>query len=266
MALSREIDPQVREIIIASLEILERPTDIEGMFRTGDVPGLIQVLRSNNIQHIMDAAAALGQLQDRSAVEPLVIVFHNPASPPRVRLAAAEALLELKSAPAVVTLLGALRRDSWQVRRNAAAVLGQLQATWAVEPLAKALRDPHPVVRRTAAAALRRIGTAEAVNALRAYFATQSTSETASVMGNNALPPAAPPPPAPVVPPTEPTRIPTASGEYQAVTPQKIVTPAAAPTQPSLPVVTPRLINTIPEPPVDSGGSTRDGNPSRPTR
>ncbi|MCD4684596.1 MAG: HEAT repeat domain-containing protein, partial [Anaerolineae bacterium] len=89
-------------------------------------------------------------------------------------------LLKLQSAPAVVTLLGALRRDSWQVRRNAAAVLGQIQATWAVEPLAKALDDAHPVVRRTAAAALRRIGSADAINALRARFTEQARSKAVS--------------------------------------------------------------------------------------
>jgi HEAT repeat protein len=226
-ALSREKDPQVREMLMAALEILERPTDIEGMIRTRNVPGLIQLLTSSNSQHVIDAALALGKLQDRSAVEPLVILFHNPSSQPRVRLAAAESLLELKSAPAVVTLLGALRRDSWQVRRNAAAVLGQLQATWAVDPLAQALKDPHPVVRRTAAAALRRIGTADAVNALRAYFATRPTTETAAVAGGESLlPPSAPPSP----PPAQPVSAPKQSGEYQAVS-QKSVMPVVPPLQ-----------------------------------
>ena len=141
---------------------------------------MIGVLKSRNPDSVITAAQALGVLGNRLAVEPLVILFHNSSSPPAVRLAAAEALLELKSAPAVVTLLGALRRDSWEVRRNAAAVLGQIQATWAVAPLTAVLDDPHPVVRRAAAAALRRIGTPEAIAALRARFAPSTSPEASS--------------------------------------------------------------------------------------
>ncbi len=152
----------------------------DGIAKVQDVDRLIEVLKSRNPESVIAAARALGTLGNRMAVEPLVILFHNSSSPPAVRLSAAEALLELKSAPAVVTLLGALRRDSWEVRRNAAAVLGQIQAVWAVAPLAAALDDPHPVVRRTAAAALKRIGTAEAIAALRARFAPPTLPEVAT--------------------------------------------------------------------------------------
>ncbi len=173
-ALRRETDTQTRRSLATALHDLDHRTDVKSLIKTNDVDGLIQALHSRHPEHVIAAARALGRLNDRLAVEPLVILFHNVAAPPAVRLAAAEALLELKSAPAVVTLLGALRRDAWQVRRNAAAVLGQIQATWAVEPLADALTDPHPVVRRTAAAALRRIGTADAIATLRARAAPQA--------------------------------------------------------------------------------------------
>ncbi len=172
-ALRVETDEQARRNMTVALHVLDRRTDVHTIVKSEDVERLINVLKSRHPDHVILAAKALGALGDRLAVEPLVILFQNPSSPPAVRLAAAEALLELKSAPAVVTLLGALRRDSWEVRRNAAAVLGQIQATWAVEPLAAALDDPHPVVRRTAAAALNRIGTAEAVAALRTRIAPQ---------------------------------------------------------------------------------------------
>jgi HEAT repeat protein len=172
----QETDSRVQANLRSALHVLDHRTDITALIQTKDVPGLIKALNSRRPAHAVAAARALGKLGDRIAVEPLVILFHNPASTPEVRLAAAEALLELKSAPAVVTLLGALRRESWQVRRNAAAVLGQIQATWAVKPLAAALQDPHPVVRRTAAAALRRIGTVEAVAALRGHFTPQAVA------------------------------------------------------------------------------------------
>ena len=86
----------------------------------------------------------------------------------RVRLAVAEALIKLQSAPAEITLLAALRNERWMIRRNAAAVLGQIQADWAVEPLIQSLRDPIEAVRRVARAALERIGTAEALAAIHA--------------------------------------------------------------------------------------------------
>ena len=173
-ALHDETDTQVRGHLNMALHELDHRTDVRRMFQSHDLDGLITALKSRRQRTVILAARALGHLGDRMAVEPLVILFHSATSSPSMRLAAAEALLELKSAPAVVTLLGALRRDSWEVRRNAAAVLGQIQATWAVDPLAEALDDPHPVVRRTAAAALRRIGTAEAVAALRARFAAEA--------------------------------------------------------------------------------------------
>jgi hypothetical protein len=187
-ALRAETDEQARRNLMMAVHMLDRRTDVEGIARVQDVNRLIEVLKSRNPESVIAAANALGALGNRLAVEPLVILFHNPSSSPTIRLAAAEALLELKSAPAVVTLLGALRRDSWEVRRNAAAVLGQIQAVWAVAPLAAALDDPHPVVRRTSAAALKRIGTAEAIAALRARFAPPTLPEIQ-------VAPAAPAPP-----------------------------------------------------------------------
>ena len=177
-ALHTETDEQVRRNLVLALHVLDHRTDVSRIAKSQDVNRLVEVLKSRNPDSVIMAAQALGALGNRLAVEPLVILFHSPSSSPAVRLAAAEALLELKSAPAVVTLLGALRRDSWEVRRNAAAVLGQIQAIWAVEPLAAALDDPHPVVRRTAAAALKRIGTAEAIAALRIRFAPPAPPET----------------------------------------------------------------------------------------
>jgi hypothetical protein len=190
-----ETDEQARRNMTMALHMMDRRTDVEGIVREQDIDRLIGVLKSRNPESVIAAAQALGVLGNRLAVEPLVILFHNASSPPAVRLAAAEALLELKSAPAVVTLLGALRRDSWEVRRNAAVVLGQIQAVWAIAPLAAALDDPHPVVRRTAAAALKRIGTAEAVAALRARFAPSSLPEVSpslEVTRRTAIKPAEP--------------------------------------------------------------------------
>jgi HEAT repeat protein len=223
-ALRSETDLQVRTNLVTALHILDHRTDVNRLIKGKDVKGLMAALKSRHPENTIAAARALGELGDRIAVEPLVILFQNTSRPPRVRLAAAEALLQLKSAPAVVTLLGALRRDSWQVRRNAAAVLGQIQASWAVEPLIEALDDPHPIVRRTAAAALRRVGTAEAIAALRARFAFRPV-ETARSAGPRPTPveDRRLPAPLPQVAVAEPTT-PAASSQDE----EKVLVPARA--------------------------------------
>ncbi len=168
-ALAVEQDWQAHAALAAALQYLDHDIHIETMIKNRDVDGLSKMLSSSNVDDILQACDALASLGNRRATEPLVMVFRNPLLPNHARLAAAEALLKLESAPAVVTLLGALRRDDWQVRRNAAAVLGQLQATWATAPLIKALADANQVVRRTALAALRRIGTPEALAAVKTF-------------------------------------------------------------------------------------------------
>lgn len=180
-ALARENDLQLRVSLLVAIQVLDTGSDTAVLAEAHDVQGLIHALQGRDPEQVISAARSLGELGDRIAVEPLVILFHNPAALPAVRLAAAEALLELRSAPAVVTLLGALRRESWEVRRNSAAVLGQIQATWAVTPLTAALDDRNPLVRRTAAAALHRIGTEEAMAALRRRFGGQPVPTHAGV-------------------------------------------------------------------------------------
>src|SRR5258708_348177 len=168
-------------MITASLQYLVHEMHVETMVKDHDVRGLTKMLNSYKTEEIVSACEALGKLGDRIAVEPLVMVFRNPMLPVPARLAAAEALLLLESAPAVVTLLGALRRDNWQVRRNAAAVLGQLQAIWAVDPLITALEDSNQAVRRTAAAAPRRINTPDALRAADAFDEAQQKASTQQI-------------------------------------------------------------------------------------
>ncbi len=129
-------------------------------------------LNDKNPQDIIKAVQTLGELKDKRAVEPLVGLFQNPSTSIKVRLAVAEALLKLESAPVEVTLLAALRHKHWHIRRNGAAILGQLNADWAVEPLARAMGDENMAVRKMAYAALKRIGTPEARAAAKAALRT----------------------------------------------------------------------------------------------
>lgn len=209
--LETEQDPDTRAHILAALESLEVEherddhkdldtfdDDIDDKEETAifdtEVLRMVRQLESDDDDEIIAAAQKLGDLKDKQAVEPLVIRFKDPKVAIRVRLAVAEALLELESALVEVALLGALRKPDWRVRRNAAAILGQLKADWAVEPLSRALNDKHERVRRTAFAALKYIGTPEALDAIkqaaRRKKAQQkadkkSTSEQPAVESNN---------------------------------------------------------------------------------
>ncbi len=168
LALMNEPDPATRASIASALETLmdtgeHENVDTSLMPEDGElVERLIQQLHDKDPQLVIEAARQLGDLQNKLAVEPLVVLFRDARVSIQVRLAAAEALLKLEGAPVEATLLANLRNPEWTIRRKAAAILGQLKAEWAVMPLAKALRDPHPIVRRTARAALKHIGTVEA--------------------------------------------------------------------------------------------------------
>ncbi len=197
-ALAVEPDWKAHATMSAALQYLDTDIHIEQMLKSRDVRGLIKMLNSSRLEEVLTAANALGDIGDKHATEALVVLFRNPFAPQKARLAVAEALLKLESAPAVVTLLRALRRDDWTVRRNAAAVLGQVNATWAMEPLIVALNDPVPIVRKTAEAALRRMNLPEAEPALREYEVSAKARQTTGILPTPAEAAALP---APVAPP-----------------------------------------------------------------
>lgn len=177
-ALRDEKNPYVREHISSALAYLRHDNLIEDLFINKNVSGLIEMLNSPRTDDVLHAIEALGNLGDRSATEGLVMVFRNGLVSDDVRLAAAQALLKLESAPAVVTLLAALGKNEWQVRRNAVTVLGQLKATWATTPIAKALRDPHAKVRKSAEYALKQINTPDAQEVLQRYYQEDKIHQT----------------------------------------------------------------------------------------
>ncbi|MEL7236552.1 MAG: HEAT repeat domain-containing protein, partial [Chloroflexota bacterium] len=145
-ALEAEEDPDARLALASALDYLtpqqRQPQQPENRPQSR-VERLIQHLTGPRPDLALQAAIALGKLGDLQAVPALVIVFRNRRQPANVRLAAARALLVMNSAPAEVTLLGALESEKWHLRRNGAAILGRLEAEWAVEPLARALYDPN---------------------------------------------------------------------------------------------------------------------------
>ena len=192
-ALEKESDPGTRSNILAALAILQQELERRQQAR-GEQPAtrepisehdrLVKQLRYGEPDEAIAAANLLGESEDHEAVVPLVIVFNDPTTPIKVRLAVADALLKLESAPVEVALLGALRSDEPRIRRNAAAILGQLRAEWAIEPLAELLDDPTELISKTAQAALRFIGTPEAFEALRRYSERQAERERSREQDN----------------------------------------------------------------------------------
>lgn len=193
-AYKQEDDPQTRMVIASAIQALleyAKRGQKEAAPVHSDVPAvqqLIQRLHSADSEAIIEAARKLGDLGDKIAVEPLVMLFQDPSMSIRVRFTVAEALLKLESAPVEVTLLANLRDEDWHIRRNGAAILGQLKAEWAIEALANALRDPHPVVQRTARAALKRIGTPESRKVLAQASGVTSRAPLRPAGGSNRTP------------------------------------------------------------------------------
>jgi hypothetical protein len=177
VAFTAEEDTNTRMIIATAIETLsvdnkevtdDKPQRIATSKLSGSslVERLVERLHSDKPEIIAKTAQQLGDLGDKTAVEPLILLFNDHTKTIQVRLSVAEALLKLEAAPVEVALLGNLRHADWHIRRNGAAILGQLRAEWAIQPLARALNDAHPIVRRTARAALKHIGTPESRKAL----------------------------------------------------------------------------------------------------
>lgn len=122
------------------------------------VPVLIRALHDRDSQVRRQAALALGEIEDRRAVEPLGLLLQDECA--AVREAAAQALAELGDARALDVLVQILHKDDsakivlCHDRQDAAQALANLGTPQALEPLVEALRDPRPAVRSAAARAL----------------------------------------------------------------------------------------------------------------
>ncbi|TVR19625.1 MAG: hypothetical protein EA396_12325 [Anaerolineaceae bacterium] len=163
-ALEAERDAAVREHIEAALRDLRQPAPASPSTPSPDaqIEAIIADLRSGDQARIIAAARQAADIRAMPAVETLVVVFNRSQTPLKARLAVAESLLTMASAPVEISLLGALRNPRWQIRYKSAAVLGQLRAEWAVEPLLRCLSDSQRVVRRAAYQALLKINTPQA--------------------------------------------------------------------------------------------------------
>lgn len=112
-----------------------------------------------------NSAEALGIIGDERAIQPLIVALIKD-SDEEVRWKAAAALGKLNDESAVDALIAALKDKSWAVRRNATIALGDIGDEKGYEPLLSSINDKDWHVRKYAAIALGKIGDERAINPL----------------------------------------------------------------------------------------------------
>jgi len=129
------------------------------------VEPLIEALSDEDADVRGSAAAALAKSRDRRAVEPLLERLND--DDPEVRGVAAIGLGVINDTRAAEALILALDDEDFGVRANAAISLGEhLKEPRALEPLIDRLSDAVSVVRSSSAYALGELGDSRAVDAL----------------------------------------------------------------------------------------------------
>ena len=131
-------------------------SDIKKMKAVRDVRGLIRLLNHRNPDIQYEAAEALGEIGDITAVDPLAALLEGKTMS-GIRWKAAEALGKIGK-PAVEPLIHALRHPDEDVRWKAAITLGEIGSEKVIDPLIQLLSDDDRFVKSRAALALGMIG------------------------------------------------------------------------------------------------------------
>ncbi len=141
-------------------------TNIEKMKAKRDVEGLTKALKDKDWSVRREAAAALGNIGDARAVEPLIQALKYEKKSPRLVTTAAWALSRI-GAPTVDPLIQALEDKSKNVRLAAVWALGEIKdsravgpLTQMVEPLIQNLESKYSSVRGAAGGTLKKISQA----------------------------------------------------------------------------------------------------------
>ncbi|NUM35880.1 MAG: HEAT repeat domain-containing protein [Candidatus Brocadiae bacterium] len=121
-----------------------------------EVPVLISLLKSVSVILRMNAAIALGKINDTSALPTLKYLVENDQDA-HVRGAAILALWEIKDSSTIKVICKALRDKSNSVKACAAEVLGKWKSHEALESLQIAMEDGDDYVRSRVSQAIREI-------------------------------------------------------------------------------------------------------------
>ncbi len=122
------------------------------------VPAIINSLKSNGAQIRKASAYSLGEIQDKRAFEPLVMVI-NKDKDSGVSIAAVNAIKKIDPSRAVDILLVtiSMSRRSQRIRSAAIKALGEIGDVRVIEPLIKMLDDKNIYIKRDSYNTLRKI-------------------------------------------------------------------------------------------------------------
>ena len=154
------------EVLLNALRNELLPFDLLIQLGPRAIEVLIRAMRDQNVALRQKVAEALGQINDKRAVEPLIVALGDART---VRRSAAESLVKIGD-DAVQRLIATLSSGNKAGRRSVVEVLGQIGDASAVEPLIDALADSDVAVRQKAVEALGRIGDTRAVEPLIALL------------------------------------------------------------------------------------------------
>ncbi|MBX7220269.1 MAG: HEAT repeat domain-containing protein [Blastocatellia bacterium] len=126
------------------------------------IPKLALLLETDDAKQRVAVVEALGHINDRTAIEPLIRSLDD--RDPAVRTAASAALLRFGIAPERLT--SDLAAKEWQIRIEALKLLSRMGNTSQIPAMVELLRDSEPQVRRAAVEALKSLKDTRAVEGL----------------------------------------------------------------------------------------------------
>ncbi|MDF7826150.1 HEAT repeat domain-containing protein [Pontiellaceae bacterium B12227] len=130
--------------------------DVAKWKTSGNIEKLIKALADPKIEVRLAATEALGELKAEPAVNALAALYND--SEETIILASVESLAQIGTPSIVTPMTAALKLDYPQARLTAAGTLGELKAVGAVSQLVEALDDAEADVQLAAALSLGQIG------------------------------------------------------------------------------------------------------------
>ena len=130
--------------------------DIARWESNGNAKKLIDALQDPKVEIRIAAAEALGELKAEKAVNALGTLYSDAED--EAVLAAVKALASIKSNTATTPLIAALKLNNSEARLTAIITLGEMKATGAVSALCESLSDSESANQYAAAQALGEIG------------------------------------------------------------------------------------------------------------
>lgn len=122
----------------------------------GNIEKLIKALSDPKVEVRLAATEALGELKAEPAVNALAALYNDTEE--TVILASVESLAQISTPSVITPMTAALKLDYTQARKTAAVTLGELKATGAVSQLVEALDDSEADIQLAAAVSLGQIG------------------------------------------------------------------------------------------------------------